>query len=587
MFRARAVAPLIQGMRRVAHIAMLCGMNGRFNPGFVRTGVSTVTVVASAAVVYVIAVPRMQPLDALVVAVAIGLLAALWLRDWQRRQREQRLSAALRRALHMPNASRDALFDAAERVLSTTAAVQSQAQAQLRETAAQDERNRLARDLHDTIKQQLFGISMAAATAQTVAQRDPAAALAHVAQVATLAEQAQSEMNALLTQLKPHPLATVGLLQAIRDQLEALHFRSEVQVELRGDVLPDEAQLPAGAQEAIFRIVQEALSNIARHARAKQVRLAFEYDAAALRVTIHDDGQGFDPTTSPAGMGLNNMRLRAHELGGDLRIHSGRSEGTQLTLEVPLHAQQHASDDAVNLARAKAFYKLSFSISAVVGAFSLPVWTAVMLSFAAARGQYDLSQTTIWVVVGCLVCVLLGLVCARDTRKRQTQFRALFENDWEGNAWRTQVRIMWAMAPASLLLIAASTLLVLGGIVPGLVLMLLAIAGLVLVLKADASLDATLSDWSSAWLHEQLARDFAPLMFAIAIVLLTRGGHMIRRLIDAGTALPTLNFDLLNPEGSIWLDSVAIYLFVFTIAFGVPYVLLNRRRMRAFAAQSM
>lgn len=139
--------------------------------------------------------------------------------------------------------------------------------AQLREAAVQEERNRLARDLHDTIKQQLFSINVAAATAQSLRHHDPEAAAQHIRRVRDLSQAAMAEMKALLTQLRPQPLATVGLIEAIRDQLEALRFRAEVTTELHHDALPDEGRLPPGAQETIFRVVQEALSNVARHAR--------------------------------------------------------------------------------------------------------------------------------------------------------------------------------------------------------------------------------------------------------------------------------------------------------------------------------
>ncbi|MCS6848521.1 MAG: sensor histidine kinase [Anaerolineae bacterium] len=217
---------------------------------------------------------------------------------------------------------------------------QASIEAQLREAAAQEERNRLARDLHDTIKQQLFSINVAAATAQSLQPHDPDGAAQHIQRVRNLSQAAMAEMKALLTQLRPQPLATVGLVGAIREQLEALHFRAEVETELRHDPLPDEGELPPGAQEAIFRTVQETLSNIARHARAKNVRVSLSREAtdgrAQLQVSIQDDGQGFDPVTTQPGMGLSNMRARIAELGGALEVQSAPSRGTVVRFSVPL-----------------------------------------------------------------------------------------------------------------------------------------------------------------------------------------------------------------------------------------------------------
>ncbi len=217
---------------------------------------------------------------------------------------------------------------------------QSMLIAQLREAAVQEERNRLARDLHDTIKQQLFSINVAAATAQSLRHHDPEAAAQHIRHVRDLSQAAMAEMKALLTQLRPQPLATVGLIEAIRDQLEALRFRAEVTTELYYDALPDEGLLPLGAQETIFRVVQEALSNVARHARARHTQVALTCETTnggeVLHVCITDDGQGFDPATTPSGMGLTNMRTRVEAIGGTLAVRSTPNTGTTVCFHIPL-----------------------------------------------------------------------------------------------------------------------------------------------------------------------------------------------------------------------------------------------------------
>lgn len=224
---------------------------------------------------------------------------------------------------------------------------QSMLIAQLREAAVQEERNRLARDLHDTIKQQLFSINVAAATAQSLRHHDPEAAAQHLRHVRDLSQAAMAEMKALLTQLRPQPLATVGLIEAIRDQLEALRFRAEVTTELHHDALPDEGRLPPGAQETIFRVVQEALSNVARHARARHAQVTFAGETTNgrewLQVGITDDGQGFDPATTPSGMGLTNMRTRIEALGGALEVRSTPDAGTTVRFRIPLlELEDHA-----------------------------------------------------------------------------------------------------------------------------------------------------------------------------------------------------------------------------------------------------
>ena len=203
--------------------------------------------------------------------------------------------------------------------------------------AAQEERNRLARDLHDSIKQQLFSIQMSAAAAQERFDTDAAGAQKAIADVQRSAHEALVEMNALLQQLSPAPLERVGLAQAIREQCEALGYRSGAMVECEIGELPGEALLPPGAQEAVFRVAQEALSNVARHARAKHVSVDLREDESAGEVVlaVRDDGQGFEVKNVQVGSGLEGMRARAAALEGKLTVESQPGLGTLLTFRVP------------------------------------------------------------------------------------------------------------------------------------------------------------------------------------------------------------------------------------------------------------
>ena len=282
------------------------------------------------------------------VSLSAGLAALSALRMVYLTNRLDQIREQLTALVGQPGDSLDAALADVQTRIGRTAQTESLAHTQLRETAAQDERNRLARDLHDTIKQQLFSINVAAATAQSLAPTDPTGSAEMVQEVRNLAQQAQVEMKALLTQLRPEPLATVGLVQAIRDQLEALHFRSEVEVKLTGDgdALPNEQQLPLGAQEAIFRVVQEGLSNVARHARAKHTTVELAQTERQFSVRIIDDGQGFAMTADNAGMGIGNMRTRIAETGGTLTVTSAVGAGTQIDVRVPLTATASALPEA-------------------------------------------------------------------------------------------------------------------------------------------------------------------------------------------------------------------------------------------------
>ncbi len=228
------------------------------------------------------------------------------------------------------------------------------------EAAAQFERNRLARDLHDSIKQQLYAINVSAAAALARWENDPAGAQTAVHDVQNAAQGALAEMAALLRQLRPAPLAAAGLLDALREQCEALAYRTgaEVTVDL-GE--PDDAaaytaaldskRLPPGAEETIFRIAQEALANVARHARASRVTLRLRVEGEALRLEIVDNGSGFASAAAgaaqapgpgeaaigtTAGYGLAGMRDRAAGIGGALTIDSAPGAGARIRLDVPL-----------------------------------------------------------------------------------------------------------------------------------------------------------------------------------------------------------------------------------------------------------
>ena len=221
--------------------------------------------------------------------------------------------------------------------------------AQARDTAAQQERNRLARELHDSIKQQVFSIHMSAAAVEARWEADPEGAREALGDVRRSAREAMAEMNALLQQLSPAPLEKVGLVQALRDQCEALGYRTGAEVVVEFGELPADDWLPAGAQDSLFRVAQEALSNVARHARAAYVRLYLGQPGGAgpLIMEIRDDGQGFEMETVKGGMGLQNIRQRVQALEGKLGLDSAPAGGTTLRVTIPLAKPVFSDEDAI------------------------------------------------------------------------------------------------------------------------------------------------------------------------------------------------------------------------------------------------
>lgn len=145
------------------------------------------------------------------------------------------------------------------------------------------DRRRLQQDIEARARHMSEQQSAAAATAQSLRAHDPDGAAQHIQYVHDLSQAALAEMKALLIHLRPQPPATIGLIKAIREQLEALRFRAGVTTELHHDPLPDEERLPPGAQETIFRVVQEALSNTAHHARVRHARLTLTQEMAEGR----------------------------------------------------------------------------------------------------------------------------------------------------------------------------------------------------------------------------------------------------------------------------------------------------------------
>ena len=208
---------------------------------------------------------------------------------------------------------------------------------QIRQAAAQEERNRLARDLHDSIKQQIFVIQTAAATAQIRFDEDRAGASQALEQVRTSAREAMTEMEVLLDQLRAVPLENIGLVGALKKQCEALGHRTGARVAFELGTMPPNERLLPGAHMAIFRVAQEALANIGRHARAGSVRVGLDSDIANVTLTVEDDGTGFEAgPEAAAGLGIGNMRARAEEFAGSLDLQSRAGAGTRLRLSIPI-----------------------------------------------------------------------------------------------------------------------------------------------------------------------------------------------------------------------------------------------------------
>ena len=213
--------------------------------------------------------------------------------------------------------------------------LRSQYEIEIRNAARQEERARLARDLHDAVKQQLFVIQTAGATAQARFDTDAPGARAALEQVRTAAREAMTEMEVMLDQLQSAPISNAGLVAFLRKQCEAIGFRTGASVRFEPGALPDDRMLDPGGRQAIARVAQEALSNVARHARARNVEMALGLIEGSLVLTIRDDGSGFAPGDQPRGMGMANLAARAADVGGSLDVSSNPGQGTIVRFGVP------------------------------------------------------------------------------------------------------------------------------------------------------------------------------------------------------------------------------------------------------------
>ena len=250
-----------------------------------------------------------------------------------------------------------------------TADVREQALQQAREAAALTERNRIARDLHDSIKQQIFGINASAAAARMYWQRENLEGVREaVGDIERSAQGVQVEMQALLQQLRPAPLENTSLLEALHTQAQVLGLRTGAHVEVDLAALPEPDRFLPGTQEAIFRLVQEAFANIARHARARTIWLTLGRASQALHLTVRDDGQGFDPARVRSGIGLSNLRERTRALQGHLAIRSQPGQGTTVLITIPLvealHNPEAEARERYELARAEELARRGYQFCA-------------------------------------------------------------------------------------------------------------------------------------------------------------------------------------------------------------------------------
>jgi two-component system, NarL family, sensor histidine kinase LiaS len=206
--------------------------------------------------------------------------------------------------------------------------------AQTAHTAAvMEERQRLARDLHDVVSQQLFALSMLSSATLRIIDIKPEKVKEQIEQIAEIAIKAQGEMRALLLHLRPIELSEDSLCEGIIKLIVELKDKTNLEFQASIDEIEN---ISKAAEEHLFRIVQEALSNILRHAEASKVKITLTERENDIYLYISDNGRGFDPSKEKiASYGLKTMRERCDEIGGLFNIRSKVMEGTYIDIRIP------------------------------------------------------------------------------------------------------------------------------------------------------------------------------------------------------------------------------------------------------------
>jgi signal transduction histidine kinase len=204
---------------------------------------------------------------------------------------------------------------------------------QAEQTAVATERSRLARELHDAVTQTIFSASLIAETVAPVWETDQDEGRKLLQELRQLTRGALAEMRTLLLELRPAALEEADLPELLNQLSEAVAGRTGVPVKIQVESI---CELPVNVKIALYRIAQESLNNVMKHARASQVeiRLCGCSGKNGVILAVRDDGRGFDPTHVPADrMGITIIRERALAIGAELSIDSQRDQGTQITVE--------------------------------------------------------------------------------------------------------------------------------------------------------------------------------------------------------------------------------------------------------------
>jgi NarL family two-component system sensor histidine kinase LiaS len=278
---------------------------------------------------------------AVVITIAAGLIGTLFGRVSSRGlvDRLESLASAAKAwgqgdfSETVEDVSDDEIGHLTRRMNSMAGQIQDQLHAR-EDRAILEERNRLARDLHDSVKQQVFATTMTLGTAKTYWESNPDAAWQMIEEALEISHEAQQELTVLIHELRPIKLEEKGLVDALRNYGSRWSEQTGIKI---STAIDGEQAIPPEVEQALFRVAQEALANAAKHSNAQKVEITLARTEREIYLEISDDGKGFDPTNAVnQGIGLQSMKERIEALSGALTIDSALSNGTRLSAQFEL-----------------------------------------------------------------------------------------------------------------------------------------------------------------------------------------------------------------------------------------------------------
>jgi signal transduction histidine kinase len=251
----------------------------------------------------------------------LGFVVAMGLQEARRSIETERVLLAYKEDLEGMVADRTSELEEAHAELLT----------QAEDRAVTEERNRLAQELHDAVTQLLFSINLIAGSLPELMRKNPEAAERTTRELQRLTRGALAEMRTLLRELRPHTIAVTDLATLVGQLTDGLAARHDIPTDVRLDFDDD---LPPDVHLAVYRIAQEALNNVAKHANASSLVVELTGDDCHIHLSIADDGYGFDTAiVAPHRMGLDIMQERASSIGGEVAVASEPNKGTTVVMD--------------------------------------------------------------------------------------------------------------------------------------------------------------------------------------------------------------------------------------------------------------